>query len=328
MEYRPLGSTDISTSVFALGTSAIGGLNWIRGVSHGWAPVEDEEVLHGVKAALDAGVNHFDTADLYGNGTSERRLAEAFHRLGVDHHKLIIASKVGFLQGSAEHPYHPYHIRRQCEQSLLNLRRDYLDLYYLHNADFGPDDRWLQPAADTVQALRQEGKIRLIGQSAYSHESFVKSIPVLRPDVVQTGYNALSPGMLARDGALLRLLAQYGITATLFGPLAQGRLLGLFRPDQSPRFESGDVRGGSDGFSRENLEALWQQLGPVVDRFGDDPVILAGLFFQEILDHPRVSAFLSGFQSAQQVRDNLRALDAVQPDPEKIAFVRRKFGMA
>jgi len=328
MEYRPLGSTEITISVFSLGTSAIGGLNWIRGVSHGWAPVEDHEVIEGVKAALDAGVNHFDTADLYGNGNSERRLAAAFQRLGVDHRELIISSKVGFLQGSAEHPYHPFHIRRQCEQSLLNLRRDYLDVYYLHNADFGPDDHWLHPAAETMQALRQEGKIRLIGQSAYSHESFVKSVPVLRPDVVQTGYNALSPDMLASDKALPRLLEEYGMTATLFGPLAQGRLLGIYRPDQPPRFESGDVRGGGDGFSKENLEALWQQLGPVVERFGDDPIALAGLFFREILDHPRVSAFLSGFQSAQQVRDNLRALASAAPDQRALAFLRQQFGLA
>jgi len=325
MEYRPLGSSDINVSVFALGCSGIGGLNWLNGVSHGWPPIDENEVVEGVKAAIDAGVNHFDTADLYGNGESERRLGRAFRKLGLDIGDYVIASKTGYLKGSAEHPYHPFHIRHQCEQSLLNLGRDHLDLYYLHNAKFGDHDEWLEPAAETIQTLRKEGKIRLIGQSAYSHREFETTIPMVKPDVVQTRVNAMEPGMVRPGSSLPELMRENGITLTAFAPLAQGRLLGLFRPENPPQFGNGDVRGNNKGFTKEELEKLWRALGPVIDRFGDDPRTLGGLFFHAILDYDGVTAFLSGFQAARMVRENLDALAHFRPSKDDIVFVREQF---
>jgi len=325
MQYRPLGSSDIRVSVFTLGCSGIGGLNWLKGVSHGWPPIDEEEVVQGVKAAVDAGVNHFDTADLYGNGESERRLGRAFRKIGLRLDDYVIASKTGYLQGSAEHPYDPFHIRNQCEQSLRNLGRDYLDLYYLHNAQFGDDDRWLGPAAETLCDLQKAGKIRLRGQSAYSHADFEKTIPIVRPDVVQTKVNAMEPEMVEPGSGLPQLMEKNGITLTAFAPLAQGRLLGLFRPENPPQFGNGDVRSNNDGFSKEQLQQLWRSLNPIIERFGDDPKILAGLFFHAILNYDRVAAFLSGFQAAEMVQNNLAALEACQPTSEDLAFVREQF---
>ena len=98
----------------------------------------ENEAVEAIHYAIERGVNHFDTADVYGSGDSERMLAKA---LSEKTKEVIIASKVGWFKGEFEHAYVPENIKRQCEQSLKNLRRDYLDIYYFHNCDFGEEDR-------------------------------------------------------------------------------------------------------------------------------------------------------------------------------------------
>ncbi len=99
---------------------------------------------------------------------------------------LVIASKVGHYKGEFPHAYDPRNIRAQCERSLSNLKRDYLDIYYLHHGDFGPNYEYLDDAASTMEALRTEGRIRTIGQSAYKSSQFEKIVPILQPSVIQT----------------------------------------------------------------------------------------------------------------------------------------------
>lgn len=95
--------------------------------------MDEEEIKKAVFYGLDKGVNHFDNADTYGNGRAERMLSRI---LGPKIKDVIVATKVGWFQGTAEHAYHPFHIRRQCEQSLINLNRDYIDIYYFHSRLF------------------------------------------------------------------------------------------------------------------------------------------------------------------------------------------------
>src|SRR5437764_3443420 len=154
----------------------MGGLNWVNGTPNGWADVNEDEITGGIKAGIERGVNHFDNADVYGNGRAERMLARI---LGTRSQKMVIATKVGHFPGTAEHAYEPLHIRHQCEQSLVNLRRDYIDLYYFHHGNFGENNQYLHSAADMMDRLVKEGKIRLKGQSAYSADDFEKTVPVV-----------------------------------------------------------------------------------------------------------------------------------------------------
>src|SRR5580693_8010198 len=146
MKYRPLGSTDVKVSTISFGCWTMGGLNWVNGSPNGWANVDEDEVTAGIKAGIDAGVNHFDNADVYGNGKAELMLARVLNRLGLKSTDFVIATKVGHFPGTAENAYHPAHIRHQCEQSLINLKRDTIDVYYLHHGDFGPNAEYLQGA--------------------------------------------------------------------------------------------------------------------------------------------------------------------------------------
>jgi aryl-alcohol dehydrogenase-like predicted oxidoreductase len=207
MNYRTLGNSSVKVSEISLGCWAMGGLNWVDGTPNGWANVNEDEITAAIKRAIDAGVNHFDNADVYGNGRAERMLARVLKRLGLKSEELIIATKVGHFPGTASHAYEPLHIRHQCEQSLKNLQRDYIDLYYLHHGDFGPNSERLPGAAETLDELVKEGKIRLKGQSAYSEEDFMRAVPVVRPVVLQSWASALRRDFIRPEGAIPRLRA-------------------------------------------------------------------------------------------------------------------------
>ena len=237
MNYRALGSSDVKVSEISLGCWTMGGLNWVNGTPNGWANVNEDEVAAAIKRAVDAGVNHFDNADVYGNGKAERMLARVLKKLGLKSTDFIIATKVGHFPGTAEHAYDPLHIRHQCEQSLKNLGREYIDVYYLHHGDFGPNAEWLPGAAATLDALVAEGKIRLKGQSAYSDGHFARAVPVVKPAVLQSWANALAPDFLRPGGVVPKLLAEHRMSFVAFSPLAQGLLLDKFDPEKPPQFE-------------------------------------------------------------------------------------------
>src|SRR5277367_3355292 len=177
MKYRKLGQSDIEVSEISLGCWTLGGLNWVDGIPNGWANVDEAEVKRAIDHALDQGVNHFDNADVYGNGRAERMLSRI---LGDRTKKVSIATKVGWFPGTAENVYEPAHIRHQCEQSLINLKRDVIDLYYFHHGDFGEKDRYVDGAVDTIYKLKKEGKIRLIGLSSYSSDDFTRLVPKVK----------------------------------------------------------------------------------------------------------------------------------------------------
>ena len=141
MRYRTVGRTGIKVSEIGFGCWTMGGPNWstTTGQPIGWADVNQEEVLRGVKAGLDAGVNHWDNADVYGNGRAERMLGEILRTLGVKRETQVIATKVGHFRGTAPYGFDSRHIRNQCEQSLRNLRTVWIDIYDFHHGTFvGP----------------------------------------------------------------------------------------------------------------------------------------------------------------------------------------------
>jgi aryl-alcohol dehydrogenase-like predicted oxidoreductase len=279
----------------------------VDGKANGWANVDEDEITAAVKRAVDAGVNHFDNADVYGNGRAERMLARVLKRLGLKSQDFIIATKVGHFRGTAEHAYDPLHIRHQCEQSLRNLQRDYIDIYYLHHGDFGPNGEWLEGAATALDALVLEGKVRLKGQSAYNDNDFVRAVPAVKPAVLQSWGNALRPNFIKPDSVVGRLLAQYGMSFVAFSPLQQGILLDKFDPENPPQFEEGDIRAGDSRFRPEFLRSLKPRLAQLKARFGATTEDLAAVALRYVLNHPNVACVIPGFRNERQVLCNLGA---------------------
>jgi len=322
MKYRKLGKSDIEVSEISLGCWTMGGLNWVNGDPNGWADVNEDEVKEAINYAIDNGVNHFDNADVYGNGRAERMLARI---LGSRTNDFIIATKIGWFPGTAKHAYEPHHIRHQCEQSLVNLNRDHIDLYYFHHGDFGENDEYLDDAVETMYRLREEGKIRLIGQSAYSHSDFEKLIPKVNPAAIQSFCSAIDDRFIREGTPTRKMLDEKNISFVAFGPVAQGLLLDKYDKNNPPKFEDGDHRKKSDRFSKENLAKLEPVLDKLKSKFGSSVEDLARAALQYLLYYKEVGCVIPGFRNLKQVKSNLAGQDKPLTD-EEFGFIKELFG--
>ncbi len=321
MKYRKLGKSDVEVSEISLGCWTMGGLNWVNGEPNGWADVNEEEVKEAINYAIDNGVTHFDNADVYGNGRAERMLARI---LGKRTNQFIIATKIGWFPGTAKHAYEPQHIRHQCEQSLINLNRDYIDLYYFHHGNFGENDEYLDDAVETMHKLREEGKIRLIGQSAYSHSDFEKLIPKVNPAAIQSFCSAIDDRFLQEDTPTRKLLDEKNISFVAFGPVAQGLLLDKYDKNNPPKFEDGDHRKNSDRFSKENLSRLEPLLDKLKSKFGSSVEDLARAALQYLLHYKEAGCVIPGFRNLKQVKSNLAGQDKPLTE-EEFVFIKELF---
>ncbi len=322
MRYRRLGDSDVQVSEISLGCWTLGGLNWVDGHANGWANVDEAEAIRAVNLAVDRGVNHFDNADVYGNGRAERLLAKA---LGARAKDVVIATKVGHFPGTAEHAYEAGHIRQQCEQSLRNLGRDHVDIFYFHHGDFGREDRYLSGAVAMVERLRAEGKIRLIGLSAYSGDHFLRLAPLIKPTVLQSWAHAMDDGFIRAGTPVAKLMVERRMSFVAFSPLAQGLLLDKYDPSKPPSFEDGDHRRGNGRFSTEGLLKLKPKLERLKSRFGGSVPELARMALQYLLHEPVVACVIPGFRNARQVEASISA-DGKPLSEEDVAFVREVLG--
>ncbi len=321
MEYRRLGKSDVKVSEMSLGCWTMGGLSFIDGKANGWANVDEDEMTVAVKKAVDAGVNHFDNADVYGNGRAEQMLARIFKRLGLKSEAFVIASKMGHCSGKADHPYDPQQIRHQCELSLKNLKRDYLDIYYLHHGNFGKHNQYLEGAAETLNALVDEGKIRLKGQSAYTAAHFRNAVPVIQPTVLQSWGHAMDTQFMEPNGPVGKLMAKHKLSFVAFSPLNKGILLDKFDPDNLPDFEEGDHRGASPKFAVDALREVKPKMAKIKQRFGDSIPELASVALRFVLSFPRVACVIPGFRNVTQVESNLTVMERRLSRAE-VAFIK------
>lgn len=321
MQYRRIGVTDLKVSEISLGCWTLGGLNWVNGIPNGLANVDENEAIAAVNYAIDRGVNHFDNADVYGNGRAERLLAKA---LGSRNKEVIIATKVGYFPGTAAHPYEPQHIRHQLEQSLVNLKRDYVDIYYFHNANFGTDDTYLDDAVAMMYKLKEEGKLRAIGLSARSDAEFQRFVPKVKPAVLQSYASILNDHFVRENTPTWNLLKERRMSFVAFSPLEQGLLLNKYQYDKRPNFNEGDHRKHSERFDPKNLSRLKPKMEKLVARFGNESAELARVALQYLLFQDVVAAVIPGFRNQAQVATNLAA--AGKPlTVDEIEFIREIF---
>lgn len=306
MRYRQIGTSDISISEVGIGTWALGGPNFKNGHPEGWSCVDENAALDGLHYALDRGVTHFDTADVYGNGQAEQLLGKG---LGDNRKRVVIGSKLGWVVGDVPHVYHPYHIQQQCEQSLANLATDYLDILYFHHDNFGPNDQYVDNAIEAMHALKKAGKIRLIGLSAHSLKSFKRLIPQISPDVIQGHANMLDYRFIARNSQLMQLCEKYGASFIGYQPIEQGILLGKYNPDFPPVFAEGDHRSLSYKFEKAFLHKAQRGLDNLSQEYGADVSERARLALQFVLAHKGVTGTVVGVRSRAQLKALLQKLD-------------------
>ena len=302
MKYRKLGQTDITVSVVAMGCWAIVG-------DATWGPQDKADSIAAIRAALDAGVNFFDTAEMYGNGYSEELLGQA---LEGRRHEAVIASKVSPEHMTADQ------VIRACEGSLKRLRTDYIDLYQIH---------WPSrtvPLAETMAALeklKQQGKIRAIGVSNFGVGDLADLLAIGRPETNQLPYSLL---WRAIEYGIQQRCIEHGIGILTYSSLAQGLLTGKFTsPDQVPdgrartRHFSRDrpqTRHGETGCEAETFAAI-ERIRQISERVAQpmSQVALAWLLAQ-----PGVTAVIAGARTPEQIRHNAAAAD-LELTPEVVA---------
>nr|WSX75835.1 aldo/keto reductase [Streptomyces sp. NBC_00899] len=311
-----------------IGCWPIGGPAHNLGMPMGWSTATDTEARQGLERAYELGANLFDTADVYGLGHSERLLGNLL--AAVPRRSVAVCSKVGYFTGTAKSPYTAGHMRRQLEQSLENLGTTYLDVYALHNGNFGPGDRDLPEAVEAMRAFQTEGLVRAVGMRGphrYAperlagapgsredkHARFRRQFAQVRPDVLAVRDNLLTPP--EATAGIRQFAAEHQVTVLVNKPLAQGLLTGKHHPGAAPRYGLGDHRRRKAWFTAPALEVLQSHLKPVRDRFGPDTV-LGQLALHYLLARWQNSAVVVGFTTTSQVEENLTPLQRPLTDAD------------
>ncbi|MFJ6213726.1 aldo/keto reductase [Streptomyces sp. NPDC092296] len=301
----------------------IGGPATNRGVPIGWAGVDEEEAFAGLVHAHDLGVTLYDTADVYGMGRSERLLGRLLKQ--VDRRALTIAGKVGHFAGTAAHPYTRRQILRQFETTLDNLGTDYLDAYFLHSSDFGPDDRYFDEAVTALEELRTEGAIKAIGIRAphafakeWAEEAatpdageaarFTRAFACVRPDVLTVRHNILSPLYSAEETDVFALARSTGVGILIKQALGQGLLIGAGNRLSPAAYPHGDHRRNGPAHSGPALRAIHEGLDRLRERFGFTDADLIRVALRYVLQHAPEAAVLVGFRNATQIGSDITSL--------------------
>ena len=315
-----------------VGCWAIGGPDHNLGLPMGWSTADDHQSLRGLETAWELGANLFDTADVYGHGHSERLIGHLVSQVPRD--KIVLSSKTGYFSGTAAHPYLPSAMRRQLETTLENLRTDHLDIYFLHNSEFGPDDKYLEVAIGQMRAFKAQGLIKAIGMRGPhrfatdrlaipkqrrqdKHARFHQLFGLVQPGYLAVRFNALTPP--SRD-SVFAFAASHGASDLINKPLAQGLLTGKYHPDSPPAFGQGDHRVRKAWFTPQCLRIIHDGLQPLRDRFGPGPAQLAPVMIAYCLHQATNAAVLAGFTRPEHLTENLTAPSALTRDD--LAFIR------
>lgn len=289
------GRTDTRVSAVALGTWGHGGPNEAGGASVGWSGHDDTRAMEAIYHAFEAGIDHWDTADVYGNGHAETLIGKVFD--DIPRERIFLATKVGYDAGGYDHLYDPRLIRKRLERSLQNLQAEYVDLYYFHHCDFGPDDRYLDAALAEMNKLRDQGLFRFLGLSDWDAAKIARVVHRIDPDVVQPYRNVLDDDYA--ESGLKRYVDEHDIGVAFFSPLKHGLLLGKY--EQATSFPSGDFRKDIPEFGDQSaIDRMKSAAAAMRERFADHPEpVLHALVGALLADSPNASVLL-GQRNARQ----------------------------
>jgi aryl-alcohol dehydrogenase-like predicted oxidoreductase len=299
VRFRNLGKSELKISTIIMGTFQAG--------KEKWAGIDDTRTTGAIRAAFDAGITTFDSAEAYGKGHSERILGAA---LADVRNQVVLATKVspnrlGYSQ-----------VLNACHGSLNNLRTDYIDLYQVHwpSGSFGGK---VVPIEETMAAmikLKEQGKIRAIGVSNFSQAQVEEAAKFGRVDSLQPPFSLFWRHV---EENTMAYCIDNNISILAYSPMAQGLLTGKFGPDHE--FQKGDHRSKNKLFQPENYQRVQQALArlrPIADQLG---VNLGLLALAWVTSHRGVCA-IAGARNAEQATMNARAAE-VSLSPSTLAQI-------
>jgi len=308
MEYRKLGKSDLDVSVITMGCWAIAG-------DQLWGPQDEADAIGALHAAVDVGINFFDSAEGYGAGRSEELIGKAF--TGSMRDKVIVATKVS--QGNLR----PADLRTACENSLRNLGMDTIDVYYIHWPN------WNIPLADTLgemQRLKDEGKIRFVGCSNFGKRDLTEILALEHVEINQLAYNLL---FRAIEYDIAPLCVEQQVSIAPYSPLQHGILTGKFAtladiPDERARtrhFAATNrtmTRHGEPGAEAETAVAL-TDIRAICDAGG---LPMAHVALAWLLAQPGVATVIAGARNPAQIHANAEAAALKLPDNVLVALTQ------
>jgi aryl-alcohol dehydrogenase-like predicted oxidoreductase len=321
MQYRQLGRSGLRISTVTLGTMGFGGTGWAAAVGK----IDLDGARRQIALARDAGVNLFDTADVYSNGLSEQILGEA---LGSDRDEVLVATKVRMPMGEGPNDagLSRHHIVRAAEASLRRLGTDHIDLYQVHEWDGQtPLEETLSALDDLVRA----GKVRYVGASNYAGWQLMKALGVAAAHgyeqfVSQQIYYSLQ----SRDAEseLVPLSLDQGLGILVWSPIAGGLLSGKYRRGVQPPAGSRHLSDWDEPPVHDE-DKLYDTIEVLVAIGEARGVSAAEVALAYLIGKPGVTSVIVGARTDEQLRDNLAAaaldltadeiarLDAVSADP-------------
>ncbi len=309
MKTTTLPRTDLKVSRVAMGCWALAG-------DMTWGPQDEAAGIAGIHAALDAGINFFDTAELYGNGSSEAMLGKALRGM---RDQAVIASK--FSPDNAS----PEAVVAACERSLKLLETDRIDLYQIHwpSRDVPWEETWR-----ALEGLRDAGKIRYLAVSNFGVHDMDGHLKIGLPVSNQLPYNLI---MRPIEYDILPLCMEHDIGVLCYSPLQHGLLTGKFRTaDDVPEGRARSrhfscnrqlTRHGEPGCEQKTFAAI-DRLCEISERLGRTPSDVAMAW---LLAQPGISSVIVGVRSPEQARANAAAAE-LQFDEATLAALSEASG--
>jgi aryl-alcohol dehydrogenase-like predicted oxidoreductase len=306
MEYRQLGKSGLKVPELCFGAGTFGTSGEFF---EAWGSTEGDEAKRIVDICMDAGVNFFDTADVYSQGGSEIALGKA-----ISHHKredVLLSTKANFQFGDGPNDVGSsrYHLIQSLERSLKRLGTDYVDVYHLHGFDAAtPVDETL----NTLDKMVRDGKVRYIACSNFSGWHLMKSLSVSeRYGWAKYVGHQVYYSLVGRDyeWELMPLALDQGVGALVWSPLGWGRLTGKIRrgtgiPKDS-RLNSKIVSETGPQVSQEYLYKVVDALDEVAKETGKT---VAQIALNWLLQRPTVSTLIIGARNEEQLKANLGAV--------------------
>jgi len=292
MRFRKLGSSGIEVSEISLGSW----LTYSGGVEH-------ERAKACVEAAFDAGINFFDTANVYGRGVAETLLGEVL--ASHERSSYVLATKVYFPMSDTDRGLSAAQIHKQIDASLGRLQTDHVDLYQCHRYD---DHTPLEETMTALGEVVRAGKARHIGFSEWPAEKIDESLAI--PGVERWVSSQPQYSMLWRapEAEVIPLCEREGISQIVWSPLAQGVLTGKYLPGEPPPTDSRAASDSMSGFidrliQPPVLEAV-QRLAPVAEAAG---LTMAQMALAWVLRQRNVASAIVGASRPEQVHANASA---------------------
>lgn len=309
MEYRLLGSSGLEVSILSFGTMTLGGEGRFAAMGN----VQADEARRQIEICIDAGVNLFDTADIYSLGKSEEVLGQA---LGSRRKDIVLATKVfnRLEPGTNKAGLSRRHIMEACEASLRRLGTDYIDLYQSHTFDsLTPLDETLRAFEDLIRA----GKIRYAGCSNYAGWQLMKALSISEQlGIPRYISQQINYSLIARDAEheLVPAGLDQRTGIMVWSPLQFGLLSGKFRRGMTKPAESRLNTLDAPGTVDE--DRLYRIVDALAEIAGQRGVSISQAALNWVTRKPGVDTVIIGARNEQQLRDNLAAANWTLTDAE------------